>query len=535
VDSAYPLPHGFPTALKGVAPVNPPVDAFSDDSDVTQASDGHATVVPAVVRPHANTRPPNILILVMDCARAKSFGAGGEGPTARTPVLDGLARTGTTWTGAVAPSNWTIPSHMSIFTGAYPNAHRLRTFRRAGAAQETSASWLARRGYETALFTEMVHLVGGYGLEAGFERRSARHIGISDEERTTSNRIAAHADALYSPWVRSLLERLPPFVVPLNMVNHPQEQAFKDQVCGSYVLDAFDRWMERRDADRPFHAFFNLVDAHEPYPIVPNGHRIGPLARWYSRTPRYYLLSVPGLQELVPWDELLAGYLWSIEQADRKLGRILETLERTRERERTLVIVTSDHGQSFGEGGNVFHGCGATDSITRVPLVVSPPTEISLPSEVPGWVSLTSIDSWLRAAASGRAPYEEDGRAPLPFSMVVPSSDWVYCEGAPASDPNRSLRGIRPDASWNHRLLAAYRGSEKYVLDLETGAIAHWATTSDPDRREGALFTGREAALARSEVFLEYEAVERGSEGAATTAPVSETDLDRRLRSWGYD
>jgi sulfatase-like protein len=498
-----------------------------------ETTGGSATLVPAVVRPHGAERPPNILTIVLDCVREKSFGPTGRGRVARTPNIDSLGRAGTVFTKAVAPSNWTIPSHMSIFTGAYPSSHGLRTFRKGEPSVETTASWAARRGYETAMFTEMVHLVGGYGLESGFDHRTAVHTGMSDEDRTSSNKLASHSDALYSPWVRSLLERLPPFVVPLNMINHPQEEAFKREVCGSYVIDEFEQWISKRDPERPFHAFFNLVDAHEPYPIIENGSRTGPLARWYGRTPRYYLLAVPGLQALVPWEQLLAGYVWSIERADEKVGRILRILEAIGERERTLIIVTSDHGQSFGEAGNVFHGCGATDSITRVPLVVAPPAEFSLPSKVDEWVSLTAIDSWVRATASGRAPFEEDGRAPLPFSISAPASEWIYCEGAPASDPNRSLRGIRPEATWNRRLVAAYRGKEKYVVDVATGNVLRWNLSSDPDPRTGEPFVGRDAAQVRADVFGEYDS--KNALVSALESSTPESEVDRRLKSWGYD
>ncbi|MCI4332344.1 MAG: sulfatase-like hydrolase/transferase [Thermoplasmata archaeon] len=509
---------------------------FGDSANPPAPLDDSSRATHADVRPGGPTRPPNLLFIVLDCARAKSFAANGGDRTARTPVIDRLARDGTVFPGAVAPANWTVPSHMSMFTGDYPGTHGRRTFERGPAPRETTASWLARRGYETAMFTEMVHLVGGYGLEDGYAQRVARHIGISDEERTTSNWIASHSEALYSPWMRRLLERVPPFIVPLNFVNHPQEVAFKREVCNSFVPDAFRTWVDQRDADRPFHAFVNLVDAHEPYPLVPNGHRIGAMSRWYARTPRYYLLAVPGLQARVPWEELLRGYLWSIEQADRKVGAMVEALERAGERDRTLIVVTADHGQSFGEGGNVFHGCGATDSIARVPLVVSGPAEFSLPHRVDRWTSLCELPSWFKAAASGRAPFDETGTAPMPFGAPVPSTDAVFCEGAPASDPNRSLRGIRADAPWNHRLLAAYRGEEKLVLDLETSDVFRWTMTgSDPDLRPPEPCSPGESRALRAEVFEPYRGIESVGRGGPSLDQALAPEIDARLRSWGYD
>jgi arylsulfatase A-like enzyme len=488
------------------------------------------------IRSGGGARPPNIVLVVLDCARAKNLvGSHASELVARTPAMRAMAEQGTVFERAVAPANWTIPSHMSFFTGSYPSGHGLRTFRHGAAPEETVAAWLRRRGYDTGLFSEMVHLVGGYGLEDGFEHRFARHIGITDEQRTTANRLAGSANVLYSEEVRRLLARLPPCIVPMNAFNHPQEVTFKREVCNDSTIDAFDRWLAGRSSERPFFAFLNFVDAHEPYPPVENGHRMGPLARWYARTPRYYLLAVEGLQSLVPWEFLVRGYLQTLEEADRKIERVARALSERGVDGRTLIVVTADHGQSFGESGNVYHGCGATESIARVPLIVRPPSELSLPRTVARWTSLCEIPSWLKAVASGRAPFDEEGHAPFPFRAGAPDATIVYCEGAPASDPNRSLQGIRLDQMWNHRLLAAYRGEEKHVLDLSTGAIYRSSTQGDADGRPAERLDAKAAEAIRPELFGRYEAAEseRRARSSEETDGLS-VDLRGRLRSWGY-
>ncbi len=480
-------------------------------------------------------RPPNLIVGVLDCARAKSFAVSGGRRVARTPNIDRMAAEGTAFPRAVAPANWTVPSHMSIMTGAYPNVHGRRTFVRGNAPIETLGSWVHRQGYETALFSEMVHLAAGYGLEDGYDLKKSRREGVSDEQRTTTNRIAPYLSFLYGPGVRTLVERVPPMIVPMNAINHPQEAAYKRDVCGTYLLDDLDEWLGTRSTDRPFHLFFNFVDAHEPYDLVPNGHLPGFLDRWYARTPRYYLLSVRGLQGHVPWEALEGGYLKSIETADAKIGRMREILARHGETDRTVFVLTADHGQSFGEGGNVYHGCGATDSITRVPLVVVGTPEFSLPKRVERWTSLTEISSWMRAAASGEAPFDEEGHAPFPFGAGAPDDSTVYCEGGPASDPNRSLRGINLDQRWNHRLLAAYRSDAKYVLDLDTNEIFRWGPGEDPDHRAAEVGDTTESQRWREEVFGPYEARDRETRAKTAGRPALDVSLDARLRSWGYD
>lgn len=484
----------------------------------------------------ASSRPPNLLTVMLDCARAKNFAHSGGDRIARTPVIDSLAARGTAFPRAVAPANWTIPSHFSFFTGQYPNVHGIRTFQqRTDPMPDMTAMFLQRAGFETAMFTEMVHLVGGYGMEDGFEVRRSRHIGISDEERTVANSLLGHADFLYSARVRSLVSKLPPLITPIALFNHPQEVAYKQDVCGRHTLDYFDEWMRSRSRERPFYAFLNFVDAHEPYDLIPDGRPITFLDRMYLQTPRYYLLAVPGLQSHVRWNVMLGGYVRAIEQADAKIGQLLGLLQSHGELERTMIIVTADHGQSFGEMGNVFHGCGATDSITRVPLVVAPPSGWDLPRRVDRWVSLCEMDSWLKAASAGLPAFDSEGHAPFPYSMGAPDSSIVYCEGGPASDPNRSLRGIRTDQPWNRRLLAAYRQDEKFVLDRAAGTILAWKVTDDADRARPVQLGSREAEAVRQEVFEPYEAQEasRRAEAPGGHAPV-EVELDAILRSWGY-
>jgi arylsulfatase A-like enzyme len=495
--------------------------------------DGTATVSPGSAG-DAPARPPNLIVLVLDCVRAASVGPGAAGRVARTPVIDGLRARGTTFTGAIAPGNWTIPSHMSITTGTYPWIHRRRTFQAGPPPFEPIASWLARQGYETAMFTEETHLVAGYGLEEGYGYRYARRYQTTDEERTLVNRLVGHSGFLYSSAVRGLMERLPPVAIPMTVVNARQELAFKRDVCGPYVVDEFNRWLTARSTDRPFHAFFNFVDGHEPYP-PDGGGGVGWSARGYAHVPRFYLLAVPGLAQRVPWSLVEQRYLTAIESADRKVGGLLAALERTGELGRTLIIVTADHGQSFGEHGNVYHGCGASDSVARVPMVVHAPDGMTLPRQVGGWVSLCEIPSYLKSAALGLPPFGEDGAATVPFPASPPARTPVFCEGGPASDPNYSLRGIGTDRRWNHRLLAAYQGREKWVLDLATEDLGGWDATQSPDQKPPEVPSEEQRRSVLERVYGIFGAAD-WARYRAEAAEVARAPLkDDKMRSWGYD
>ncbi|MGA7922772.1 MAG: sulfatase-like hydrolase/transferase [Thermoplasmata archaeon] len=486
--------------------------------------------------PDAAPAAPNIVTIILDCVRWKSLSLGHGTRIARTPTMDALARKGTSFSRAVAPANWTVPAMMSVATGTYPSTHQRRSFVTGPAPLETAASWVARAGYETVMFTEQIHLVAGYGLEEGYVTRfsPADRLSAQGENRTITNQLFLHSNVLYSNTVRQLIQSVPPFIIPINLVNHQSEVEFKRRVAGPEIVSQFAEWMRVRKPGRPLHLLFNFVDGHEPYPRTDEWDSLTFLQKWYARTPKFYLLSVPRMQEVVPWREFEGGYLLAVESADAKVARVMAALSAAGELERSLIILTADHGQCFGEDGHVFHGNGAVDAVTRVPLVVVPPSGMSLPSRVDSWTSLCEIHGWMKATAKGLPPFGEDGRAPAPFAPELPNPETVYSEGNPAGDVNRSLAGIGKDRTWNHRLVAAYRGDEKYLWDMESGAVLHWLLKTDPDHTTPEILSGSERDRIRDQVFGPYE---RGAPSGQAQAEVVEREelTDKRMRSWGYD
>jgi hypothetical protein len=480
--------------------------------------------------------PPNLVIIILDSVRAKSVQIGGGKRVARTPVIDSLAPKASVFTRAIAPANWTVPAMMSVATGTYPSVHGRRSFVQGKAPFETTASWLVRAGYETAMFTEQMHLVSGYGLEDGYQLQVSPMDGSTKkgEERTTTNELLLHTNFLYTPRTRKLLQALPPLVLPINAVNHQSEAAFKSRVCGPEIVSRFEEWMRSRVSGKPFHLLFNFVDGHEPYPRTHEWNSLGWLDRWYLRTPKFYLLSVPGLQRFVPWREFEGGYLLAVEASDAKTGRVLRALEAAGEIDNSLIVIAADHGQSFGERGHVFHGNGAVDAVTRIPLLVLPPRGVILPKRVDRWASLCEVTGWLKAAAKGLPPFGEEGRAPEPFAPDLLDTGIVYSEGNPAGDQNRSLIGIGMDQSWNHRLVAAYRGEEKFILDLEDGSILHWQLSMDPDIAPPEVLSDPIRDSARESVFGPYLRSARDQK-ISGEAVEREALSDKRMRSWGYD
>jgi arylsulfatase A-like enzyme len=262
--------------------------------------------------------PPSIVLVVMDTTRADAVSAYGE-VAGTTPVLDALAAGGVLYRHAYASSPWTLPSHATLFTGLRPDRHGVDWQAPvAGAALVLLAERLRDAGYETMGYSENPWIGGSFGMTQGFDRFHEAPADAATFETTLSE------------------------------------------------------WLRARDAAKPLFLFANLMDAHWPYevratnPHLPPGistAEAGAVSQW---PPDYMCSGSSRRREL----EILRGlYLGDVAAADAKLGRLQE-LVRTAGLERAITVVTSDHGEHFGEHGLCNHQFSLRNSLLHVPLVV---------------------------------------------------------------------------------------------------------------------------------------------------------------------
>jgi arylsulfatase A-like enzyme len=136
------------------------------------------------------------------------------------------------------------------------------------------------------------------------------------------------------------------------------------------------RWLDRRDTTRPFFAFLNYFDAHDPYlwerePEHPFGLRPASSAeRQFLR--EWHVIAQRGV---TPRQCQLARDCYDdcLAELDRGLGRLTTLLEERGLLDSTWIVVTSDHGEQFGEHGFYEHGNSLHTQVTRVPLLIVPP------------------------------------------------------------------------------------------------------------------------------------------------------------------
>src|SRR5262249_40247403 len=141
------------------------------------------------------------------------------------------------------------------------------------------------------------------------------------------------------------------------------------------VGDQLLRWLASQPKDRPYFAFLNFFDAHNPY-IPPKGfHRpFGVPPETISDTTLLLEWFIQNKKSLTPRQTRLVndGYDNCIAHLDEQLGRLFDELERCGRLENTLVIVTADHGEHFGEHGLYGHASSLYNQEVQVPLLIIP-------------------------------------------------------------------------------------------------------------------------------------------------------------------
>ena len=288
------------------------------EADATDAERGTLAAIsnPLIVANRAERSaagPRNLVLISLDTLRARSLSSYGYARDTSPRMRALLDDQGTRVTRMVAPRPFTPPSHMTMLTGLDPCAHGIEARDQTlGIDHVTLAERLRAEGYDTAAFTENAYVVAAAGFARGF-------------------------DVYYE--LRSDESASPGF--------------------GQQTFERAADWLDTLDA-RPFFLFVHTYQVHLPYeppaayadlfdgPIpeddVPEEHR--PARNAYDAEIRYT-------------DDLLADFLGALDQ--RGLS------------DDTIVIVTSDHGEQFGEHFWTGHGYSAHDEAIVVPFFVRAP------------------------------------------------------------------------------------------------------------------------------------------------------------------
>lgn len=399
--------------------------------------------------PDAPDRAPNVLLLVLDTVRSFSMSVYGyDLPT--TPELDRLARTSVRFDRAFVTAPWTLPSHATMFTGRYAEEVNTGPQNPLGPEFPTLAEALAGAGYATGGFVaNTAFATWEHGLARGFLR-------YRDYPATPLTLIASTALGR-TVLDRGIVRRL------TNWYDRP------DRKPAPVVQGEFLEWLDEI-GDRPFFAFINYFDAHHPLlPPAPYDSMFGPPppARFHAHPLRMYRLK-PGELELTEH-----SYDGAIAYVDAQVKQLLDALERRGVLDETMVIITSDHGEHWGDHGRVSHGNSLYRELLQVPLLIRYPPAFAGGTTVRQSVSLRDLPATVLDVTG----VENGGRFPG-RSLRDPSSASPVLAGE-ASLGMAGAAALITDSL--HYIVHADGREELY--DLEADSLGEHDLSSDPANR----------------------------------------------------
>ncbi len=427
------------------------------------------------------SRGESVLLIVLDTVRYDSIF--GPADTVPAPRLRRRAEAALVYSRAYSPASWTLPSFASLFTGALPSNHgAISTALQVDPSLETLAEIFAGAGRRTSLFTCNSYLSSVFGLTQGFEGVFSFGPALSSGEfvrhRPSSRRRSREVDDRLYLFDRLLLESREFFKQKLSP--HGLQSNSPDQ-GGAEACTAVARWL--------FPKGFKPAYGTNGLPEIVNPNR------WH------YLL---GLEPFEKLEKLRQWYLAGVSYDDRITDRLLSELDSKGVLENTWVVITSDHGEAFGENGTVGHGTFLTEELLHVPLIVVPPE--GAVAKVGDPVSLIDLHHALRRLASNPSePWRLDG------SRAIVAEDFGIPRFLRATS-SRTFETLQrlPLASglikraWNLTITRRAVIADGYRLEFEDGRPPHLQRLGDSGLVEVPV-DAQPAVISRLQLLLADE------------------------------
>jgi arylsulfatase A-like enzyme len=402
---------------------------------------------------------PNVVLIVMDTVRADHLSVYGY-KRDTTPNLRALAQDSVAYANAISTSDITLTSHASLFTGMYASWHSAYCQppeawygRRLSDNYPTVAELLKKNGYETIGVAANLYLRADFGLERGFnEFRIPRPVPLLPDE---SHWLLRHP-------VRKVL-------------SHAADTTQFDRLytMGEDIdTELFHAVENRAHPEAPFFVFVNYMDAHFPYvPPAPFTERYPGRHRHTTQEElelQQYSLSA-GKPEPSYVEHSVSQYDGGIAYVDAQVGRVIAWLKSRKAYDNTMIIVTSDHGESFGERNRTTHANGPYQNLLHVVLMVKYPKS-SLRGPEQDFVSLTDVAPTILTAANIPVPSTMQGRNLADRS--APARE-IYSETfpCPVIQPIQCPHGCTTTSvyRWPYKLIQSTEHGGKFELfDLAT-------------------------------------------------------------------
>jgi arylsulfatase A-like enzyme len=412
--------------------------------------------------PIPSPESPNVLVIVVDTMRSDHVSIAGYSRQT-TPNIDRIAQRGVLLESAFATSSWTLPSHASFLTGRFPHEHRAETEEMSDRLP-TIAEAFRDRGYRTAAFSaNTFFFTRQMGFGRGFLRFEDYFTSVSD--------MAA----------RTLYGRKFAFYV-LRALGHYDLPARK---LAPDVNRSALQWIGK-EPGRPFFVFLNYFDAHDPYlPPLPYRTRFSKLMNPGGLINSYVLNLNP---EMTPeqFQGEIDAYDGAIAYVDEHIGLLLGELERRGLMANTILVITSDHGESFGEHGLLLHRNALYREVLQVPMVFYWPGHLPENLRLDCAVSIASLPATLMdlVGAENKALFPGPSLVPL-WKNSAACADWPDALAEMAQFPFELVKN-NPSYSGSLKSLVGTRWH--YIKHQTLGPeLFEWA--KDPEEKVNLIGT----------------------------------------------
>ena len=382
----------------------------------------------------------NIILLTLDDVRADRFLLK-KYRQSIIPNINKLLEDSIIFKNAFSPASWTRSSIASLFTGRYPSFHdmkipapKLQKTQRIYLNNKTIADYLKLKNYDTYGIIPTPTIRKALGYDKGF-----------------NNYIEC--------WKPPLSYLRDPNFDYHYIMNYIRDLIYGNDKYAHYIIKKIERHIKKQIiTKKKFFVYTDFINAHAPW-SAPRKYRL----KFELRKPKKKIKGKPILithnvfSKIIKlvregkWEfiniypyiaekfktsnyylELLKSkYNAEIAYLDAEIGKFIHFLKEKNIYDDTLIIITSDHGESFGEHGLLFHKFHLYDNLIRIPLIIKPPFKtkvkkinglVSLVDILPTILSLTGIKSSEKLDGISLYPFNENNTHKYIFSEL----GWCY-------------------------------------------------------------------------------------------------------------
>lgn len=470
-------------------------------------------------------KPFNVLLISVDTLRPDHLGSYGYEKNT-SPNIDRLGAEGALFSTAISSSSWTLPAHMSLFTSLYESVHGVNdTWIRLDEKRVTLAESLRDAGYTTAGFYTGPYLHPSFGFDQGFDL----YEGCMDYTSWFPELLggAGGADEVDEVFGRFRHPDHEPEESERRLLQEIDRRSHNDQTSSLLTGNAL-AWLENHQAS-PFFLFMHFFDVHydfvPPPPYDEEFRDPGPR----NNSLDHGFISNPKISADMPAADLrhvISQYDGEIRWVDHNIGLVLEKLEQLGLRDRTIIVLTSDHGEEFFEHGDKGHQKTLYDEVIKIPLIFSCPGLLPAGEIFESQVRIIDVFPTLTGLLGLDPPPDILGRnlAPL-LRREVPEQD------LPALS---ELLRTRADGSKG--VLTSLRlRNEKIIADLERGEFDVFDLGLDPGELAPQRASSSNGDLESNELHKRlmelFELLIRHEQQLEKSAGGEEQEFDEETRS----